>query len=1022
MDRRFPVHRAIVVVDVEGFGDRRRTNRHQVQIRDGLYRATREAFDRTGIPWDSCDHEDRGDGIFILVPAEVPKSLLAESLPRELTAALKHHNSEQPCQQSVRLRMALHAGEVTYDEHGVTGASVNLAFRLLDAKDLKAALARSPGVLAVMVSSWFYEEVVRHTSVAAAYVPVSVTVKETAVTGWMCLPDHLRLPTEERPATRIPATAGSTAESGPPPRALPRDVAAFTGRSRELKRLAAAISRSRGNNTELISVHAVNGMAGIGKTAFAVHAAHQLADRFPDGQIFLRLHAHTPGQRPVDPAEALGTLLLATGFAPWHIPPGLEARSASWRSHLASKRILLVLDDAAGSDQVEPLLPGAPDCLVIVTSRRRLTALEAIPISLDMLPPAEAAHLFVRSAHRPGLRLDDGAVAETVRLCGYLPLAIRLAAARLEHHPAQTVSELAREITSARNESMAMQAEDISVAAAFDLSYQNLTPCQQRMFRRLGVHPGTDIDVRAAAALGDEELAQARREVEALYDQNLLTEPAHGRYRMHDLIRNHARSLADADPAAERDAAIDRLLEYYLRCIRAASSQIERRVPARPPLSIGTPPGHVPFPAAEDDAPAWLEKERQNLLAVVSYAACHGRPRYAAAIAAEMHDFLRTHGHWDTGLGLHQTVAHAVHPVADQPAGSDDQRAEAGALADLGDMQYLTGSFRAANASLRRAEELHRDLHDRLGKANVLSTLGKTQSMIGDTLGAAASYEQALDLYRSVGSVLGEATTLNRLGKLQSLTGPYPVAAANQKQALLLYRSLDDSRGEANVLSNLGTIQSLTGDIRAGTANLEQALELHRDHGNILGEVNALTSLGALQTIKGDYEAAFATLAQSLELRQRLHSRLGEARVLNELGALQSMTGDHKTAFASLARALDLYYDLDYPFGIAQVLNTTGELLLKFALFSDAHAKHEKARITAIALKCLPEEARALEGIGWCHLRDGNSSDGTQSLREAILIYNKVGSFGAKRVQGLLDDYGTFTDPKAPRRDSPPLL
>jgi class 3 adenylate cyclase len=189
-DQRFAVHRAIVVVDVEGFGDPRRTNRHQVRIRDGLYRATREAFERTGIPWDSCDHEDRGDGIFILVPAEMPKSLLVESLPSMLMAALEKHNDEHPDQQQVRLRMALHAGEVTYDEHGVTGAAVNLAFRLLDAKDLKAVLARSPGVLAVIVSSWFYEEVVRHVDVAAMYVPVHVAAKETVVTGWMCMPDH----------------------------------------------------------------------------------------------------------------------------------------------------------------------------------------------------------------------------------------------------------------------------------------------------------------------------------------------------------------------------------------------------------------------------------------------------------------------------------------------------------------------------------------------------------------------------------------------------------------------------------------------------------------------------------------------------------------------------------------------------------------------------------------------------------------------------------------------------------------
>ena len=197
----------------------------------------------------------------------------------------------------------MHAGEVTYDEHGVTGASVNLAFRLLDAKGLKAALARSTGVLAVIVSSWFYEEVVRHTAVAAMYVPIPVTVKETAVTGWMCLPDHPHLADQERPATPIRAAAKPDAEFGPSVRALPRDIAVFTGRSSELKRLAAAISRRRGKRrTHQRPRSQWDGW--IGKTAFAVHAAHRLADHFPDGQIFLRLHAHTPGQRPVDPAEA----------------------------------------------------------------------------------------------------------------------------------------------------------------------------------------------------------------------------------------------------------------------------------------------------------------------------------------------------------------------------------------------------------------------------------------------------------------------------------------------------------------------------------------------------------------------------------------------------------------------------------------------------------------------------------------------------------------------------------------------
>jgi len=290
----------------------------------------REAFGRAGIPWDRCDREDRGDGVFILVPADVPKSLFVESLPSALVAALQASNATSGDERRIRLRMALHAGEVNYDEHGATAASVNLAFRLIEAGALKAALADSPGVLAVIASSWFFEEVVRHTTAAAsAYHPVAVTVKETTTTGWICLPDY---PDDRQmPGSPPPEIAVPTAQSAAL-RTLPRDSAAFTGRVRELDRLLTTAEADTGS---VVGIYAVDGMAGIGKTAFAVHAAHRLAARFPDGQIFLRLHAHTEGQRPVDPAEALATLLVMTGVAPLQIPPDLDARAAAWRHHLA---------------------------------------------------------------------------------------------------------------------------------------------------------------------------------------------------------------------------------------------------------------------------------------------------------------------------------------------------------------------------------------------------------------------------------------------------------------------------------------------------------------------------------------------------------------------------------------------------------------------------------------------------------------------------------------------------------------
>jgi hypothetical protein len=309
-------------------------------------------------------------------------------------------------------------------------------------------------------------------------------------------------------------------------RTLPRDTASFTGREAELARLLEEVV-SRPAGARLVGIHAIDGMAGIGKTTFAVHAAHRLAPGFPDGQFFLPLHAHTPGQRPVDPADALASLLLTAGLAAAQIPPDLEARAARWRDAVAGQKILLLLDDAAGHEQVRPLLPGTAGSLVLITSRRRLAALEdAAQVSLDTLPPEEAAVLLARLAARPALGAADAAVGELTRLCGYLPLAIAMVASQLRNHPVRSADGLAAELAQARDRLALMHAENVSVGAAFGLSYADLTPGPRRLFRRLGVVPGPDIDAYAAAALDGTDLATARRHLDELYDQHLITEPA----------------------------------------------------------------------------------------------------------------------------------------------------------------------------------------------------------------------------------------------------------------------------------------------------------------------------------------------------------------------------------------------------------------------------------------------------------------------------------------------------------------
>ncbi|TDC75217.1 hypothetical protein E1283_13095 [Streptomyces hainanensis] len=286
-------------------------------------------------------------------------------------------------------------------------------------------------------------------------------------------------------------------------RTLPRDVAAFTGRRTEVARLLAAVRAADPATGH--PIHTVDGMPGVGKTALAVHVAHRLAGHFPDGQLFLRLHAHTPGRRPVPAVDALAQLLLGVGVEPRSLPEGVDARAALWRDRLAGRRALLLLDDVADHAQLEPLLPGAPGCLVLVTSRRRLTALDgATPLSLDPPPPDDAALLFTRLAHRPpgtATPSDAAAVAELVELSGRLPLALVLLAGRLAHQPHGNVRDFADRFAAARDRLGELVAGGRAVRAAFDMSYAGLPSERRRVFRALGLHPGPETDPHATAAL-----------------------------------------------------------------------------------------------------------------------------------------------------------------------------------------------------------------------------------------------------------------------------------------------------------------------------------------------------------------------------------------------------------------------------------------------------------------------------------------------------------------------------------------
>ncbi|MGB8199178.1 MAG: tetratricopeptide repeat protein [Pseudonocardiaceae bacterium] len=740
---------------------------------------------------------------------------------------------------------------------------------------------------------------------------------------------------------------------------LPVDTVAFTGRGKELHGIIAAVTAAA-EAGRVVAIHAIDGMPGVGKTALAVHVAHWVAGQFPDRQLFLDLHAHTAGQEPVTPEAALASLLTADGVDARYLPEGLDELAALWRDRMARKRVLLVLDNAASSRQVVPLLPGSAGCLVLVTSCRCLGDLpSAVPVALDILAPEEAREMFMRLA--PRAAAEPARVAEVVGLCGYLPLAISLLASVFSTRRSWTLGQLIEETKATL---LTVTAENRTVAAAFDLSYQYLPAERQRFFRHLGPHPGVDIDAYAAAALTGLPLDQAREHLDVLCRDHLLDELVYRRYRMHDLIRDYARALAATDPAGERDQALGWLLDYYQHTAALADVYLTRHT--RPPAATSAaPPGTAPRLVSRDQALGWLRVERANLLACLDDATHRAQHALVVGLTAGVASLLRGEGPWIQALELHAQAATAAQHLGDQIG-------EANALTDLGVARRLTGDYSGALQVLEQALVLSRDLGDRRGEANALTDLGGVRQLTGDYPGAAQSLDQGLGLYRDCGDLHGEAYALKELGSLRWLTGDYPGAVRVLEQALVLFRDIGDRRGEAIALKELGGVRQLTGDYPGAAQALDQALSLHRDMGNLHGEANALAYLGGVRWLTKDFRGAAQVLEQALRLYRDLSDRLGEAEVLNHSGTVCLKSGDSEQALAHHQHALELTRAVGSPL----------------------------------------EQARALDGVGRCALARGDTATAEIELRQALEIYQRLGAAEATQLATDLAELHTSPRPQ----------
>ena len=671
-------------------------------------------------------------------------------------------------------------------------------------------------------------------------------------------------PVPQPAAPEEPALA-VTASHAAHPAQLPADLPTFAGREAELDRVRALLP-GNGPPAATVLITAIGGMAGIGKTTLAVHWAHEIADRFPDGQLYINLRGFDPSGSVVTPDEAIRIFLDALGVPPVRIPARLDAQAALYRSRLAQRRVLIVLDNAHDTDQVRPLLPGSPGCLVIVTSRNQLTGLVvsdgAHPLALDQLTSAEANDLLVHRLGSDRLAAEPQAVDEIITRCARLPLALAIVAAHTATHPGFPLSAIAEELRESHGSLDAFAGGGdvtIDVRAVFSWSYKALSAPAARLFRLLGLHTGPDFGAAAVAGLAGLPLRETRGLLVELTRAHLLTERYPGRYTLHDLLRVYAAERAHADETPqEREQAVGRAFAWYLHTAEATCAHLtpnRRRILLDPP-----PEGCVPLEfTTYDQALAWCETERANLVAVVHQAAEDGRVGVAWRLPAVLWGFFYLRSHiqeWFDCAGTGLAAARAA----------DDRRGEAQGLADVAAALRHSGQIEEAIDHLRQAMTAYRDIGDTEGRSSAVGNLGDAYLQAGQFDKGIEYTRRALAVYRATGSTWGEGIALTNLGDAYQQLGRYDDAIDVLEQALVVLQADGNRWVEGLALDILGTIHSRLGRHGDAVEYYHRALETHRDIGNRWGEGHTLGNLGGAQLAADDRQSAIHSWRRALEI------------------------------------------------------------------------------------------------------------------------------------------------------------
>ncbi|HEY7486998.1 MAG TPA: tetratricopeptide repeat protein [Streptosporangiaceae bacterium] len=693
------------------------------------------------------------------------------------------------------------------------------------------------------------------------------------------------------------------------PAQLPADISGFTGRHGVLTQLDRLIA---GDGPRTAIITAIHGMAGVGKTALAVHWAHRVAGRFPDGQLYVDMRGYS-ATAAMTPAEALGRFLRALGVPDERIPEDEDERAALYRSVLANRRALIILDNASSPQQVRPLLPGSPTCRTLVTSRNQLSSLVAHSgaqtLPVDVLTPDEAAGLMTTILGGARVAAEPNAVEQLAQQCTYLPLALRIAAAHVAIGTYGTIAELVAELA-AGNRLTTLECDDdphLAVRCAFDLSYRHLAEPERRTFRHTGLIEGPDFTPHTMTALLDESPDRVRRSIRILANAHLIEPKSAGRFRLHDLLREYAQERVREEETREvHHAAVRRLAEWYVANATAYAYCLD---PCRPRITADPP-----NPAEHVAAIPWFEAERAGIIAIARQIAQlrMGSPGWELADAA--YDFFRRRRYNDENIELHRLALTAARACADRPAQvymlhhlaalqiEQGRYGEALALAkealdldartadilhvrrNIGIIHLRTGQYAIALGSLARDLSSSQGQRDRRGEAETLTVIGMVHRDLGQHDKAIDSLRQALEVQRGIADRRGEAITLNRLAAVRHWwLGQYRQSAADARAALHAQRDCGDRAGQAETLYTLSFITHQMGQPRRAVRYAQRSLAISRAVGDRMGEGRALFALAWVYRKLGHYRLAESFARQGLEIDRDIGDRYGEARALESL-------------------------------------------------------------------------------------------------------------------------------------------